>query len=129
MFPTKLLALTLILFGGCTNSRQNNVIQFLTNGSKKYWIRIREYPIKRYSSLYFSPDGTYKKYSVFKGERRFVIPNYYTVWRLAADSTLLMGDGRMYKIEYLDDNVLILNEKSVRHMEVYVKEEDQKTVP
>lgn len=114
----------------CTPKPENNVVQYLTNGSKKHWTLITEHPIKRYIGQSFNIDGTYTLYSISDDWERIKRKlRFKPTWELINDSTIADGAGVNFKIEYINDDVLILNSLNFKEVMVLLKAKDQKTEP
>jgi hypothetical protein len=129
MKNAKLLLLPWTLLASCTDSRQEKVIRFLTNDSQKYWMHIPAYPEKRFMGVRYKSNGTYQMYSTLPGKRVHITTPYSTIWKMSKDSVLTDGMNTKYRIEYIDENILVLNPVGFKQVIVYVKEKDQATEP
>ena len=129
-----ILFLLFILFVSCTESKKEVLTEFLTNGSKKYWVRVMDNPIKRYKGVSFDIKGTYDEFVISDSGYRTKSPLWsYPVWKLINDHTISDGNGDTLKIEYINDEIVVFNNLSTkrkyRKIFVLLKADDQKTMP
>lgn len=125
IFPT--------LFLSCTKNKQEHTTNYLTGGSEKFWTAVMDYPIKRYMGVSYNINGTYGEYIISdSGLRTERILYSLPVWKLINETTLIDGNADTLKIEYINDDVLVLNKMSSRGKKkifVYLKSTDQHTKP
>ena len=141
------------------NKNKQTVEHYLTNGKEKYWALVRTYPTTRVDGVLYRSDGTciswYNGYSNCIITDTRIINDYIEDdrWRLIGDSILNeysidepytvfleeeadfdpsirhINPGTNYKIEYINDSILILNNMSIKQISVYKKSKDQHTKP
>ena len=119
-----------LIFISCAKKEAQKNIYYLTNNSEKYWLLVREHPIHWYSGQCFNINGKLISFSVEnKTGRRLIIENYdKPQWRFLNDSTLEL-ESKIFKIIYLNEEILILNNLSFREVIAYKKSKDQLTKP
>ncbi|MBL0744480.1 hypothetical protein [Chryseolinea lacunae] len=106
---------------------QKTVVKHLTYNSQKYWNLVYEHPLKIGKGLLIKDDGTYEVfYEKKNGVRLKYVTKYLPKWSLLNDSTFhFVGQNVKYKIEYLNEDILILNNLSARQLIIYKVSKDQ----
>lgn len=125
-----LLTISALVMSACIRKQERKTIHYLTAGKTKYWIEVKPYPTKKYLGLKFETNGKCDEYVISnKAKNRFkvVSPSYDPKWEIVNDSTLYIGWVGNVRIEYIDDNVMVLNSIKQRRVIVYLKDEDQNT--
>jgi hypothetical protein len=108
----------------CSETKEDRYVRLLTNNSEKYWIIIEEYPFKRYQGVCFKKDGTYTSFYIEKGRRYFDRHQFgNSVWRISNDS--LIRGRAISIIEYINDEIIVLNSTSRQSIYSYIKSPDQ----
>ena len=127
-----LLGLTLTI-SACVKKKDNHTIHYLTAGKAKYWAEVMPYPVKKYKGLKFDLSGRCDRYSESmtdgkpKIRVKFASYEYSPKWAIINDSTLdVVGLGQV-RLEYLDENVMVLNQMQFKRTIVYLKAKDQST--
>lgn len=117
----------LILFSfSCQQTRKEEVEFLLTGGGRKHWLLITEYPEVRYRGKVYNKNGTYIVYSEEKNVRWL---DYGSTWKLLNDSIIEDGRGTTLRIDYINEDVLIISNISFKGTSLYFKSKDQETVP
>ena len=124
-----------LFISACTRTKKEKTIYLLTAGKAKDWTEVKPYPIKRYSGLRFEANGRCDKYSTINGARtradgtgtkvKISSLAYSPEWKIVNDSTLYIGWLGNVKVEYIDENVMILNQMRQKRVIVYLKAKDQ----
>lgn len=121
-----------LLLVNCRNkSRREQIECFLTGGHEKYWTYIPTLPSKYYQGTVFKANGTFLKYvTSHRDEKARLIASVHDVltWKLINDSIISFGSFQL-KIEYISNDVMILNSMSLRNTLIYLRAQDQQTVP
>jgi hypothetical protein len=108
------------------------VEQYLTGGGTKYWLAIPDYPQRRFQGYSYHSNGTYTYYiHPFEERQKRIIGalNHPATWKLINDSIIYDGRGIKLRIDYINEDVLILSNISFKGTSVYLKAKDQETVP
>ncbi|WP_196291013.1 hypothetical protein [Hymenobacter ruricola] len=133
MRPFILLLFLAPTISACVKKRENQTIQYLTAGNAKYWAEVMPYPVKKYMGLRFDLSGRCDRYSEnmtdgkSKIRVKFASYDYSPKWAIIDDSTLnVVGLGKV-RVEYLDENVMVLNQMQFKKTIVYLKAKDQST--
>ncbi len=131
----------IILFCSCQN-KQDEIVRYLTGDSVKYWTVINEHPIRsdRQGMVLYSNGIKKGWWDNHDSIGRFFWPSqpeYLSEsWILLNDSVLWIGFsvdknnleyGIKCKIEYINEDILILNGLSYKGLTIYMKSKDQKT--
>ena len=127
-----MLVLFFFICTSCVKSKKDIIIKNLTAETKKYWINIKDYPTKKYSGVSYDFKGAYEEFVISKDGQRIKTRLYSSpFWTLTNDNTLTNGSGDTARIEYLNEDVLILNSIVAKHknLSVFLKSNDQKTLP
>jgi len=111
-----LLLLTVCIAIACSENKTKRYERFLTNGKNKHWVYVR--PIKNlkqdpklwdsYVEVY-KADHTYSHYYLVNGK---VYPQQAPPdgrWSIEGDSIFVDYNKYRYRIEYLNEDILILN--------------------
>ncbi|MFP5041644.1 hypothetical protein [Parasediminibacterium sp. JCM 36343] len=101
----------------CLQKKHEVIIQNLTNNEIKCWYHYYNDTSKPYFiGFCFSIDGTYKDYDrkkhIFLTEHTPLDPT--PLWKLLNDSTLMFGDGFYYKIIYLNNDSIVLENVAIK---------------
>ena len=102
----------------------------MTGDDVKYWTEVKQYPVRKYAGLKFNVNGRCDEYVLYykEGTRiKNVRPAILPAWRLINDSTLFIGSLGNVRIEYLDEDVMVLNQMQQKRVIVYLKAKDQST--
>jgi hypothetical protein len=128
--PYILLLGFVLIVSACAKKREVKAIHFLTGADAKYWTEVKRYPVRKYAGLKFNANGRCDEYVLdYKAGTRIKIarPGILPAWRLVNDSTLFIGSLGNVRIEYLDEDVMVLNQMQQKWVIVYLKAKDQKT--
>lgn len=113
-------------------SKNEEIESCLTGGDEKYWTVMKENGIKRNTGILFKSNGKYINYHVKNFKEvgvRLISKNYEKpFWSLKGDDTLCIS-GINYKVEYINQEILIINNLKVRGLAVFYKAIDQQTKP
>lgn len=123
--------LVFILFS-CNPSHKERVEKYLTGGGTKYWVYIPEYPQVRRHGIAYHINGTYTSYvNSWEDPRKRIAESlvYSATWKLLNDSIIDDGQGIKLRIDYINEDVLILSNISFKGTYLYFKSKDQETVP
>ena len=128
-----------VLFCSCQN-KQDKITQYLARDSEKYWTAVDHLPIKRdrRGFVLYSSGQKSDYWDNHDAIGRCIVPHTPDRWKLLNDTTLWFGTidpndenslkyGEEYKIEYVNEDILILNNAFFKKIYVYKKSKDQKT--
>jgi hypothetical protein len=109
------LALIFAVLSGCNSGRQGKLNTALAGDTLKYWRRYsNDFPTTYCGGFCFYSNGTYVKYECkFRTSERYIdnllAPEINRIWKIVNDSTMMFGEGFLYKIIYLNNDTLILD--------------------
>ena len=134
-----------MLICSCGSKKKSKSLEmqyFLTNNSEKYWTSIEENPIRRgRQGLVFYKNGYYNRFWFNNDSIGRFINNWGNStlqWTFLNDSLLFLGVKEVYKndslkfgsisrVEYLNEDILILNNLEIKELSIFIKSKDQKT--
>ena len=135
MRPFILLLVLTLAISACIRKQENQTIHYPTAGKAKYWIEVKPYPVRKYMGLRFDSSGRCDRYATNENTPdgkpkirvKFASYDYSPRWAIINDSTLdVVGLGQV-RLEYLDENVMVLNQMQFKRTIVYLKAKDQST--
>jgi len=110
--------------------RQSNIEDFLSGSSKKYWTLIADFPFKESHGIVFNSSHTCFPYYEISNKNLRVLSNMNlegNKWKVIGDSILLLNNVNRWKIEYINDEVLIINNLQYKELLMYKVSKNQTT--
>jgi len=111
-----LLLLTVCIAIACSENKTKRYERFLTNGNKKEWVFVR--PLKDISEdprlwysyvMGFKADHGYYYYYLSDGKKLYPDHPMDGQWTIEGDGILVWNNRERVKIEYLNEDVFIIN--------------------
>lgn len=112
-------------------NRKEEIKYYLTNDKEKYWIMMKEGRILRTQGRLFQSNHFFVDFylkDVAKNDKKyFKEMHFMATWEVLDNDTLFICGSDKLKIEYINEDIMILNSPDLKSISVWIKANDQKS--